>query len=80
MLAVAGQPVDDDNHLIVDAERIRKTKQGIAGCFDPHDETTRGAGRVFEKEAREKEKDFPYIQIVCIAQRSVNIETQSFYA
>jgi hypothetical protein len=76
---VTGQPVDDGDHLIVDAKRVRETKQGVAWRFDPHDETPGGVNGILEQETREKKLDFLHIQIVSIAESSINIKTQSFY-
>jgi hypothetical protein len=75
MLAVAIQPVDNSDHLIVEMKRVCESQQDIARGFDPHDEAPRRMIRVFEEEMGEKFRHFLRIQVIGIAQSAVYIET-----
>ena len=79
MSAAARQPVDDRDHLIVNAKRIGESEQGVAWRCDPHDETACCVIRVLEEQSGEKTLDLLYVQVVSVAQRAIHIKTECFY-
>ncbi len=65
--AVPVQPVDDGDHLVIEADGVRQAQQGITGRFDPHDHTAGGIMGVTEKEMGQKARHPVDIHIIGIA-------------
>ena len=80
MSVAARQPIDDCDHLIVNAKRVSESEEGVAGRFDPHDEAARRMIGVGKENTWKKTRDPLCIKIIGVAKGAVNIETKSFYA
>jgi hypothetical protein len=59
-------------------KRIRKTEQGVAGCFDPHHEAARSMFGIFKEKTGKKFQYFFRVKVICVTERAVHIETQAF--
>ena len=68
--------MDNGDHFIVYADAVGETEQGVAGCFDPHNEAACGMLRVPEEETRKEAYDLLHVQVVGVAEGAVHVETQ----
>ena len=65
--AVPVQPVDEGNHLVIQANGISQAQQRISGRFDPHYHATGGIMWVMEKETGQKARHLVYLHIIGVA-------------